>query len=550
MVVPWNLQQLFQVEEAGHGQDRAADGGHRRGGAGGDGPSPAGGPAVPAQRARVADGQPVRPGAGGDAGQLQLPPAPAGQGGAGGQGRGRQRAGAALAVGLHRAGPAPGRRRPRPGGGDRRPGDPGGPGQCRDRGARAAGPPVPAPGATGAQGVAGRGRGQHLLPAPHRRRAGQPGPGPGRGHPALHRADPARPARGRPAGASRPQGVPAARGPEMRAGWALLRRRDFGLLWAGGLISETGDWFLLVGLPVWVFNVTGSSLITATVFLVGLLPSLVVGPLAGVLADRWDRRRTLVAVSLAEALFLLPLLAVDGPDRLWVVYLVMAVEASLGQLNDPARNALVPSLVSRDDLVAANALIGLNSNLARLVGSPLGGILVELAGLPGLVIGDAISFLLGAALLALVRPRASAPSQVEGPRRGSVPAEADGRDELSTASGGGFVREWVDGLRVAVGDHGLRWGLVVNGMAAVAQGVFTVLFVTRELGGDGAQVGLLRGVQAIGGLLGGVVVVGLARRLEPGRLLGLCLVVFAMVDLAIWNGPLVTTDGWLYLGLF
>ena len=273
----------------------------------------------------------------------------------------------------------------------------------------------------------------------------------------------------------------------MRAGWALLRRRDFGLLWAGGLISETGDWFLLVGLPVWVFKLTGSSLVTATVFLVGLLPSLVVGPLAGVLADRWDRRRTLVAVSLAEAVFLLPLLAVDGPDRLWIVYLVMAVEASLGQLNDPVRNALVPSLVPRDDLVAANALVGLNSNLARLVGSPLGGVLVELAGLPGLVIGDAISFLLGAALLALVRPRASAPSRFEVPRRGSLPAEADDRGEMSTAPATGFVREWVDGLRVTVGDHGLRWGLVVNGLAAVAQGVFTVLFVlfvTRELGGD------------------------------------------------------------------
>jgi MFS family permease len=184
----------------------------------------------------------------------------------------------------------------------------------------------------------------------------------------------------------------------MKAAWALLRRRDFGLLWAGGLVSETGDWFLLVGLPVWVLQVTGSSLVTATVFLVGLLPGLVVGPLAGVLVDRWDRRRTLVAVSLAEAAFLLPLLTVDGRGDLWVVYLVMAVEASLGQLNDPARNALVPALVGRDDLVGANALIGLNGNLARLVGSPLGGILVELSGLPGLVIGDAISFLLCAAL--------------------------------------------------------------------------------------------------------------------------------------------------------
>ena len=322
----------------------------------------------------------------------------------------------------------------------------------------------------------------------------------------------------------------------MRAGWALLRRRDFGLLWAGGLISETGDWFLLVGLPVWVLQVTGSSLVTATVFLVGLLPSLVVGPLAGVLVDRWDRRRTLVAVSLAEAAFLLPLLAVDGRGDLWVVYLVMAVEASLGQLNDPARNALVPALVGRDDLVGANALVGLNGNLARLVGSPLGGVLVELAGLPGLVVGDAVSFLVGAALLALIRPGAPA-----------------AEPEPTPAAARGMLGEWLDGLAVVVGDRGLRWGLAVDGLAAVAQGIFTVLFVlfvARELGGDGAQVGLLRGVQAVGGLLGGVLVVGLSRRLEPGRLLGVSLLAFGLVDLAIWNGPLVTEAGWLYLGLF
>jgi MFS family permease len=328
----------------------------------------------------------------------------------------------------------------------------------------------------------------------------------------------------------------------MKTGWVLLRRRDFGLLWAGGLVSETGDWFLLVGLPIWVLQITGSSLVTATVFLVGLLPGLVVGPLAGVLVDRWDRRRTLIAVSLAEAACLLPLLAVDGRDDLWIVYAVMAVEASLAQLNDPARNALVPSLVAADDLVGANALIGLNSNLARLAGSPLGGILVELSGLPGLVIGDAISFLLGAALIALV-----------GPGRRGVPRPDPADSGVVSAPAHGVLGEWLDGLRVALGNRQLRWGLVVNGLAAVAQGIFTVLFVVfvaRELGGDGADVGLLRGVQAIGGLLGGVLVVGMARQLRPGRLLGTSLVVFSLIDLAIWNGPVVTTAAWLYLGLF
>ena len=324
----------------------------------------------------------------------------------------------------------------------------------------------------------------------------------------------------------------------MSAGWALLRRRDIGLLWTGGLISETGDWLLLVGLPVWVLQLTGSSLVTATVFLVGLLPSLVVGPLAGVLVDRWDRRRTLVAVSLAQAAFLLPLLAVNGRGQLWIVYLVMAVEAALGQLNDPARNALVPALVGGADLVGANGLIGLNGNLARLVGSPLGGILVEVAGLPGLVVGDAASFLVGAVLVALVRPK---------------PAPTLARVGETAGTGGGFLREWLDGLRVTVRDRRLRWGLVVNGLASVAQGIFVVLFVlfvTRVLGGDGAQVGLLRGVQAIGGLLGGLLVVGLASRLEPGRLLGASLLAFGGIALATWNAPALTTADALYLGLF
>lgn len=135
-------------------------------------------------------------------------------------------------------------------------------------------------------------------------------------------------------------------------------------------------------------------------FIAGLLPTLMVGPLAGVLADRWDRRRTLMATSLAQAASLLPLLAVHGRGELWVVYLVTAAEAALAQLFDPAKNALLPRLVDRDQLVSANALVGLNVNLGRLLGSSLGGVVMVTAGLRGVVIGDVASFLVGAALIA------------------------------------------------------------------------------------------------------------------------------------------------------
>ena len=128
-----------------------------------------------------------------------------------------------------------------------------------------------------------------------------------------------------------------------------------------------------------------------------------------------------------------------------------------------------------------------------------------------------------------------------------------GREELNASIRSASPRsvQWSDTFQASGAIA--PWQAVVNGLAAVAQGIFTVLFVvfvTRELGGDGADVGLLRGVQAIGGLAGGVVVVGLARRLEPGRMLGTSLLVFALIDLAIWNGPVVTTAIWLYLGLF
>lgn len=120
-----------------------------------------------------------------------------------------------------------------------------------------------------------------------------------------------------------------------------LRNRSFLRLWAGGLINDFGDWTLLVALPIFVFQLTGSALVTSTVFVVELIPGLIAGQLGGVLVDRWDRKRILVVGGVVQSAFLLPLLLVASVDQLWIVYLVAAVESCLARLCGPAKAALI-----------------------------------------------------------------------------------------------------------------------------------------------------------------------------------------------------------------
>ena len=316
--------------------------------------------------------------------------------------------------------------------------------------------------------------------------------------------------------------------------WAVLRRRDFALLWSGSLVSDTGDWLLIVGLPIYVFTTTGSSLGTAVVFIVELVPALLLGSVAGVFVDRWDLRRTMITVNLVQAVLLLPLLAA-GPNRMWIVYVVAGVEATLAQLFNPAKAALLPRLVGRDELAVANSLVSVNESLARLVGSPLGGLVVDTLGLRWIVVIDASSFVVAAALVAGVRPAATRLA-------GGVSAAATGTWEA-----------WRTGLRTVRGNRALSGLFVIGIVSQVAQGLFVVLFVvfiSRELGGSGADIGLVRGVQAIGGILGGLFVGTLARHVPARSLVGFGALATGAIALTTWNLSAVTDVIAVYAALF
>lgn len=302
-----------------------------------------------------------------------------------------------------------------------------------------------------------------------------------------------------------------------------LRGRDYRNLLAAGLISETGDWLLLVALPILVYEITGSTLGTAIAFLGELVPPILLGTFAGRLADRWDRRRALIWLSVAQAATLLPLLFASG--RLWLVYAVIAVQAALATFTEPTRNALVPAVTPREHLVQANSLLALTGNLGRLVGGPLGGFLLALGDLPTIVVVDAVSFGLAAVLYARIRTGRST----------REPSAAE------VAGGDGY-----DHRRV-------RAGLVVAGLSAVAQGMFVVLFVPfvyRELHAGADEAGLLRGVQAIGAIAAGLLLGLLVRRGRAGVLAATGMATFGVVGLLTWNGPMVTTVTPVYIALF
>ena len=313
---------------------------------------------------------------------------------------------------------------------------------------------------------------------------------------------------------------------------SVWRTRDFRLAWTGGLVNDTGDWVLNVALPVYVFTETGSGTSTAIVFVCELLVAALFGPLGGSLVDRWNLRRCLIATNVAQAAMLLPLLAVR-PDRIWPAYIAVVGQALLTQVNNPANVALIPRVVAREQLTAANAAIAASTSLARLVGAPLGGLLVAVVGLHAVVIVDLVSYLVVAIAITFVRADTDPVAAPSG--------EPEDPHPIRT------------GLR-EIGRRPILRGVVsIGGISQIAQGAFVVLFVVfvvERLGRDGTDVGIIRGTMAIGAVLGAAIITRLADRIDPLHLLVVGFTGMGLASLVFWNAPYLTDALIAYIVLF
>jgi MFS family permease len=303
----------------------------------------------------------------------------------------------------------------------------------------------------------------------------------------------------------------------------LVRQRNYGLLWFAGAASLLGDYAMLVALPFFIYDLTGSALATGGMFMAQTLPRILLGSVAGVFVDRWDRKKTLVVADLLRGTLVLLLLLVRSSDLIWLVYVVAIAQATIGQFFVPAKSALMPRLVGESELVSANALNSLSDNLTRLVGPALGGALYGLVGLSTVVLIDATSFIVSGALLALIT--------VPG---GTVEARKDEARGVAAVWG-----EWIAGLRIVRQDRILTGLFVMVGISMVNEGILISLlvpFVKDVLGGSAAQLGALMSAQAIGGIIGGLSIGKVGGRINPLRLMAVCGALDGILLLIIING--------------
>jgi MFS family permease len=259
-----------------------------------------------------------------------------------------------------------------------------------------------------------------------------------------------------------------------------------GLFWLGQTISSLGDAFNGFALPLLIYKLTGSALDLAISSAVYFIPYLLFGLPIGALADRVDRRWLMIATDIARALLIasIPLLVVAGFFALWYIYVVQFVVATLSIGFNADQAAAPPSLVERDALVAANGRMIAGLSAASIVGPLLAGGLSAFVSLPALLLADALSYLVSALALGLIRRSFNTAAQ---------PAPARLRQEIT------------DGLRLVWHNPLIRTItllLLCLNVVGPTVHVQLLLFAKRQLDASDSRVGLLWSAASAGVLVG------------------------------------------------
>lgn len=277
---------------------------------------------------------------------------------------------------------------------------------------------------------------------------------------------------------------------------------NFRNLWYGQIISLFGDWFNLIASASLISTLTNSGFAVGGLFVVRMLAPFLVSPIAGVAADRYNRKRLLILADLSRAVVVLGFLLVRDARHAWLLYAITAVQLAISGFFFPTRNAILPDVVTRRELGAANALSSGTWSVMLALGAASGGVVAGELGIYPAFIIDSVTFLFSAFFISRI--------------------VYEHAPELSSAgrSVSAAFKQYVDGLRylkrhldiLAIALQKGAISLAINGAFQVIQVVIAErIFVIGE--GGGTSLGLMYAVAGVGTGIGPMI----ARRFTGDR---------------------------------
>lgn len=316
----------------------------------------------------------------------------------------------------------------------------------------------------------------------------------------------------------------------------LRRNRNYRYLWLGSVVSQLGDWFNLLASAELITDVTNSNVALSYLFLARFLPLFLVSPLAGVLADRYNRKRLMIFSDVLRAVVVLGFLLVRSESGVWLLYGLTVLQFCLSALFTPARSAVLASIVPRKDLVTANALDSFTWSTMLAIGALLGGLATAVFGRDTAFVLDALTFVLSAGFLYMI----------------AMPQ----RPLTAVAQSGGWL-DFVDGFRylysapfilmisLIKGAGSLVWGGINVLEISFANNVFplandSLISALRIEDGGTATLGLIYFVSGLGTGLGPLV----ARKIwgdQPQRILWGITTAFFVMTIGILSLGLAPT---------
>lgn len=308
--------------------------------------------------------------------------------------------------------------------------------------------------------------------------------------------------------------ISAAPAPVHVSPFSIFRNRNFTWMWTGQLISTMGTALTSLAASIMVFRLTGSAMSVGLMLMATAAPSLLVGLFAGVLVDRFDRKRIMMAADLIRAglVFSIPFLVQS--NILWL-YVVVMLSSAIGQFFDPAHESVLPEIASEKELASANSLMAISSFGSTAIGFAASGLIASAADISWAFYLDALTFLVSATCIFLIRVK---PIKVEG--------------ETSAAI---VIKNLKVGVRQLFNTPILRSLFTAQIPTLIAFGLSNALllpFALRALKATEFEYGLQEGLTSLGFVAASLLMAGLFDRMREGAWIASSYIGMALASIA------------------